>query len=165
MRLFELAAQHRALLALEDSDELPAEVIRDTLEALEGDIEQKCIAVAKFILNLEAAAEAIEIAAQAMQSRSDRLQKRADNIRHYLLLQLQIMDRKKIDTAELIIARRNNPVAVVIGEGAEIPESFMVQQEPPPKRPDKKALKTALQAGTVIPGVFLESGERIQIDI
>jgi len=66
VRLFEITSQFKALAALEDSDELPPEVIADTLEGLEGDFEAKTIAVAKFILSLEANAAAIEKAADAM---------------------------------------------------------------------------------------------------
>ena len=48
--LYELTTQHRELEALADTtDDLPPEVIRDTLEALEGTIQQKAISVAAFV--------------------------------------------------------------------------------------------------------------------
>lgn len=163
MRLFEISAQYRALQALEDAEDIPPEVIADTLESLEGDFKDKSEAVAKFILSLEAAAAAKADAAQKMATRANRLQKRADSIRQYLLLQFMVIDKKKIETDELVIARRNNPEAVFVTDETKVPESFWVQPEPPPKRIDKMALKTALQAGTAIEGCYLDKGERIDI--
>ena len=46
LKLYEIVRQHRELEQLADSGDVPAEVIRDTLEALEGDIEAKSVSVA-----------------------------------------------------------------------------------------------------------------------
>jgi Siphovirus Gp157 len=164
MRLFDITSQFKALAQLEDSDDIASEVIADTLEGLEGDFEAKAIAVSKFILSLEASADSIKEAAKAMDLRAARLSKRADSIRHYLLLQMQIIDwRRKIEADDIVIARRNNPVAVQVLDESSVPPSFWVQPEPPPKRIDKKAVKEALQSGAEVPGCVLESGERVDI--
>ena len=90
LRLFEITQQFKALEGLQDSDDLPPEVIADTLEGIIGTFEEKAVAVAKFILSLEAAAEDIEAAAEAMHQRATRIKNRADSVRQYLLLQCQI---------------------------------------------------------------------------
>jgi hypothetical protein len=165
MRLFELVGQYRELMALEDSEEIPEEVIRDTLEGLSGEVEDKCVAIGKFILDMQASAAAIKEASKAMALRSERLAKRADSLKHYMLLQLQICDLKRIETPELTIRRQSSPPSVVISEGVEVPLEFMFQPLPPPPHPDKKALKEALQSGRVIEGVFIERGEHVRISI
>jgi hypothetical protein len=166
MRLFEITEQYRALERIEDSDELPPEVIADTLEGLEGDFEQKTIAVAKFILSLEANAEAIGNAAKAMELRAARIAKRAESVRAYLLFQMQAINwSRKIEADDIVIARRNNPVAVQVSDERNVPENFWVQPPPPPKRIDKKAVKEALESGTDVPGCYLESGERVEIKL
>lgn len=165
MRLFEIASQYRALESLADSDDLAPEFIADTLESLEGDFEVKAVAVAKFIMGLDAEAKAIAEAAAAMDLRALRIGKRAESMRAYLLLQFMAMDWKKINTPEIVIARRNNPVAVQVSDEPSIPEAFWIQPDPPPRRVDKKAVKAALQAGTDVPGAYLESGERIEIKL
>ena len=81
LKLFEISAQLQQLEMLTDSDDLPAEVIADTLEALEGDFESKAVQVAKFVLSLQANAAAVADAAKAMKERAERIQKRADSIR------------------------------------------------------------------------------------
>jgi hypothetical protein len=166
MKLFELTAQFKELQALEDSDEIPPDVLRDTLEALEGDFETKSVQVAKFILSLEAASEDIDEAAKAMAARASRLKKRAESIRHYILLQFQMLDWKtKITRPDIIISRQNNPPAVVVSDESLVPANFWVQPDPPPKRIDKKSVKEALQAGLNVPGCYTEAGERIVIKI
>ena len=81
MRLYQLTEQYRSLEALEVSDDLPAEVIRDTLEGLTGELQEKATNVALFIRNVEATAEAVEDAAKKMQERANRLKARAQRPR------------------------------------------------------------------------------------
>lgn len=162
-RLFDLAQEFRALQDLESSDDLPSEVIADTLEGLQGEFEIKAEAVAKFILSLEASAEAIKQAAEAQTNRAARLQKRADSVRQYLLLQFQFVDLPKIETADLVIRRSKNPAALIVLDESVVPEAFWVQPKPPPKKIDKDAVKAAIKSGTKVEGCRVESGERLDI--
>lgn len=163
--LYELANDYQSLLALADNGDVPVEAIRDTLEALGGEIEIKAVNVVKFALSLEATADSIEAAAKAMQERANRVRKRSEQIRAYLLFQMQATGIRKITCPEFSIALRANPEAVVIDDHATVPAEFMVQPEPPAPRPDKKALKEALKSGAQIPGVWLQSGERLEVKL
>jgi hypothetical protein len=165
MKLFELTQQYRELELLADSDEIPPEVIADTLEGLKGEFEDKAVAVAKFVLGMEAEAEAIEEASKAMKLRADRIAKRAENVKMYLLLQMQIVQATRISTHELTISRKNNPKAVQYARESDVPEIYWVQPDPPPKKIDKRKLKDALEMGAKIEGVYLESGERVEIKL
>jgi len=176
--LYELADQFRSLSLLADSDELPPEVIRDTLEGLKGDIEVKSTNVAKFVLGLEAEAEMIEAAAEQMRQRAHRRKKRAEAIRNYMLLMLQATGITRVECPEFTIAVRKNPEAVEIADEKALPAEFMVVPEPPPPHPDKKkiaeTLKSyrkqleALEQGEApppnpVPGAWLRQGERLEI--
>lgn len=161
--LFELARDYRQLEALSPDEELPAEVIRDTLEALTGDIQDKSVNVAKFVLGLEAEAATIEEAAKAMLERAARRKKRAEAIRNYLLFCLQSTGISKVSCPYFTLSVRRNPEAVEIEDQSKLPAEFMVQPEPPPARPDKSAIKAALKAGRHVPGCYLRTGERLEI--
>lgn len=165
LKLYELTDQHRQLEKLLDSDDLPVEVVRDTLEALEGDIEAKSTSVAHLILNLESFADEINRVAEATAQRAARIKRRADSVRAYLLLNMQATDIKKIEAAQFTIAVRANPPSVEIDELAVLPEQYMVTPSAPPPRPDKKALATALKEGATIPGVWLRQGEHLSIKV
>lgn len=162
--LYQLSNQYQeALSVLTDSGDLPAEVVRDTLEGLTGELQDKAVNVAKFTLDLESGADAIEAAGKAMIERARRIRKRAESIRSYLLFNMQATGITKIECPEFVLAVRKNPEAVVIADGAVLPDEFMVTPEPPPARVDKKLLKDALKAGRVIDGAWLESGERLEV--
>ena len=163
LKLYEISNQFQALEQLGDSDDLPAEVIADTLEALAGDFDSKAVQVAKFVLSLEANAAAIETAAKAMNARSTRIYARAQGIKAYLQFHMQALEKKRIDTPELVITRRPNPPSVVITDEHAIPAQYWVQPDPPPPRLDKKAIKTAIDAGTRVDGAYVEAGERLEI--
>ena len=63
LHLWQLSAQHSSLMQLIESEELAPEVIKDTIEALAGELEGKLISCAHVVLNLESAATAITTAA------------------------------------------------------------------------------------------------------
>jgi len=163
LALYEIADQLRSLERLGESDDLPAEVIADTLEALEGDFTTKAVSVAKFVRSLEANADAIRASIAAQKARLERIEKRAESVRAYLQFWMQATERKRIEAPDLVIARRANPAAVVITDESAIPEGFWVQPPAPPKRLDKSAIKAALSAGGIVPGAQLEAGERLEI--
>ncbi len=163
MKLFELAIQHQQLMTLDGSEDIPDFVIRDTLEGLEGEIEDKAHSIAAMIQNMEAEADAIKDASKALAERSARVMRRSAELRNYLMFQLLACGLTSFKYTEFTVSIKDNPEAVKINDGAVIPEEFMVTPEPPPPQPDKKALKAALKAGTEIAGVWLERGQRLEI--
>lgn len=163
LSLYELTGDYLRLQQLADSDELPAEVIRDTLEGLSGEIQEKSINVAKFILSLEAHAEAIAGAAKQMTARANRVQARADSIRAYLLFQMQATGTTKVTCPEFTLAVRSNPPAVGLREDVQLPPEYMTWPDPPPSVPDRRKIAEALKAGKEIDGAWLEQGQRLEI--
>lgn len=163
LALYELAGEYHRLLALADTDELPAEVIRDTLEGLTGEIEIKSVNIAKFILSLEAHADAISAAAKQMSNRAQRVRNRAESIRAYLLFQMQATGISKVTCPEFTLAVRSNPPAVGLREDVQLPPEFMTTPDPPEPYPDKRKIAEALKAGKEIEGAWLEQGQRLEI--
>jgi hypothetical protein len=166
MKLYELVQQHRSLEALESSDDLPPEVIRDTLEGLEGELREKAVSVAHFCRNLESTADAIDEAAEAMRMRGTRLRKRAQSLLDYLLFNMQAAGITKVDSPYFTLQVKKNPPTVVIDSENLIPAKFMRTPAPlpPPKpSPDKKAIADAIKVGEEVPGAHTETRERLEI--
>lgn len=166
IKLYELTEQYRSLEILGASEDLPAEVIRDTLDALEGDVKAKSVNVGLFIRNLESTAEAIEEAAKAMKERADRAKKRAESLKDYLLFNMQACGITKIESEYFTLNVRNNPASVVIDDANQIPHEYLKQALPPPPPPptiDKKKISDDLKEGVYIPGVHLEQKQRLEI--
>jgi hypothetical protein len=161
--LDELVRYQHELATLAESGDIPAEQIADTLEALEGDLQEKAVNVAAFTRNLDATASAVREAAKAMLARAERIEKRAESIRAYLLFNMQASGITKVESPWFTLAIRKNPPSVVVDDDAQIPPEFIVQPPPPAPRPDKAAIGRALKAGTVVPGCHLFQNERLEI--
>ena len=161
--LYEMVRYRSELERLADSGEVPPEEIADTLEALEGDVRDKAVAVAAFTRNLDSSAEAIREAGLAMLARADRLERRADSVRNYLLFQMQCAQITKIESPWFVVSVRKNPPSVVIEDEILIPAELMVTPDPPPKRPNKMAIGNKLKAGEEVPGARLMQTERLEI--
>jgi len=166
--LYKLVEQYRSLEALDASEDLPVEVIQDTLEGLTGELTVKATNVAKFILNNEAMAEAIEQASEAMKQRALRIRRRSESIREYLRINMQASGITKIEATEFVLSLKNNPPSVIVTNEAMIPDAFKVTPTPPPPpvpRPDKALIKKAIQSGVEVAGAHLEQAERLDIKI
>ena len=66
--------------------------------------------------------------------------------------------RNKIEAPAFTVSLKAVPQSVIVTAQEQIPDAFMVQPEPPPKRPDKKAILEALKNGTAIAGCTLSNG-------
>lgn len=163
LHLYEISERYRELQMLAESDDLPPEVIRDTLEGIEGEWEDKAEAVAAYIQNIEAAAEAKAEAAKAMQARAKMLEKRAESLRQYLLLQFQFMGKTRVERPMFSLVLKNNPQSVVVDNPEQVPVEFMVQKPPPPPTVDKKLVGQAIKAGQEVPGCHAEVSQRVDI--
>ena len=161
--LYQLTHQLRELNELADSDDFPAEALRDTLDALEGDYQVKARNIGLLTRNIEASAEMIREAAKAMLSRADRLEKRSESIKAYLLYNCQAAGITRIECPEFVIAVRKNPPAVIVDDESQIPSTFYVPPPPPVPKLDKAAIKRAIQNGVEVPGAHLLQNERIEI--
>lgn len=161
--LYEIAAEYRsAVEQLADLD-LPPEVVVDTLEGLQGDLQTKSQNVAMFIQSLESTAAAIKDAESKMSERRKAIENRAERVRQYLLATLQACGISKIECPWFKIAVRQNPASVVIDDAGAIPSSLYVYPDPPAPYPDKKGIKAAIEAGQDVPGARLVRGTRLEI--
>ena len=166
LHLYELASQYQSLMALLESDEIPAESMRDTIEALEGELEEKLIACGHVVLNLESAAIAIKNAAAKQIARAERLAKRAESLRAYMLFHAQCVGMKPIEHTDFVLRLVNNTPSVIIDDAKQIPSEFMRTPDPKPSPqpvPDKELLAKALKSGIEVPGAHLLRGQRIEI--
>ena len=161
--LYEIVRHRAEFERLADSGELDPLVIADTLESLDGELNDKAVTIAQFTRNLDATAQAVAEAGKAMLARAERIRKRADSIRAYLLFQLEFAQVSKIESPWFVISVRRNPPSVVIDDERDIPAEFITQPEPPAPRPDKGAIRDAIKAGRDVPGARLVQSDRLEI--
>lgn len=161
--LYEIARNKAELERLMEYGDLDPQAIIDTLEAVEGELNEKAVNVAKVARNIDAAAAAVRQAGKDMLDRAARMEKRAESIRQYLLMNMLFSGITKIECPQFVIAVKHNPPAVVIDDEKFIPAEYLTQPEPPAPRPDKMKIRDALKAGEDVPGCRLVQSDRVEI--
>ena len=161
MKLYECVAEYRAQLdALAELD-LDATTYTDTLESIQGPIQDKLRAVIAYSLDLEIEATGAAAASKRMKERAESIENRVKWLREYALRAMEATGLPEISTDEWAAKVAKKPPAVVIADGVELPAEYIRTKVT--TEPDKAALKAALAAGQVVPGVSLVAGHRIQI--
>ena len=156
MKLYEIADNYLKILDM-DLDE---ETLADTLEAIEGDLEDKVENIATLIKSLTYDAKAIKEEEKSLADRRKQKEITAERVKNYLFDTLKRIGKDKLETPRHKLAIRKNPVSVNLKEDF-YHEAYT--EEVVSYKTDKKAIKEALQAGEVIEGASLVQGERLDI--
>lgn len=148
----QMRADFKALFP--DADE---ETILDTLEG-ETDLVELIVAVLESAETDKGMAAACETRIAELTERAARFLKRADAKRGVVKLAMERSGRPKIEAPAFTVSLKAVPQSVIITAQEQIPATYMVQPEPPPPKPDKRAILEALKAGTAIAGCTLSNG-------
>lgn len=181
--LYAIVAQYQADLAALNDLDLPPEVVLDTVEAMQGPIEDKIRAVVAYAIDIEKQSEARASEAARMRDGAERLSARAESLRMYA--QVALMNsglRLPLVTPEFTLNLAKNPRPVDAPETAvsQLPDSMVktsvsisfagrpndlvdvVRAAMPADavvevtmRPVKKLIGDALKAGDEVPGAKL----------
>lgn len=161
LRLYEVADNYlSALNDLAEIEDLPPEAIADTLEALQGEFEDKALNVARYIRNLEAEAFAIEDAKKRMEARARAAANQAARLKAYLKGELE-RTGLKIKAPDLALRIQNNPPSVVVEDERALPEAFKMTETT--VRLLRAEIARALKAGEAVAGARLEQSTRLVI--
>jgi hypothetical protein len=143
--------------------EFDEQTIANTLEGMSGELEVKAENVGKFILNLEAQANAIKDAEKRMADRRKAIEAKAESIRKYLKDNMDRVGITKIESPYFALTIKTNPPSVIITDAGKIPSNYYNYPEAPPPSPDKTAIAKALKAGEIIEGAHLHQATRLDI--
>ena len=159
--LFKISNEYMAAIDDLENMDLDEQTRADTIEAMAGTVEQKCVSVIAFTKNLEVVADAIGDEIINMQSRKKTLKNRIEWLRQYTK---DIMERCNIDAVHdplFDIRVVKQPPSVVIDDVAKLPLEYL-RIIPERAEPDKNLLRAALKDGAV-EGCHLSAGTRIKI--
>jgi len=162
--LYEIAVTYRDQAEQLADLDLPAEVIADTLESMQGELEAKSQNVIFAMRNMEVTSAAIKDAEAKLAARRKAIDNRAESLRAYVLNCMQLAGVEKITSPWFTLAQRQNPPRVVIDAIDLVPAEYMrAPPPPPPPEPDKTAILAAVKAGAEVPGTHIERGIRLDI--
>lgn len=177
MKLFEIADNFRSLFdefdGINEEFEGDPDILQgwfDTLEGIEGEFSAKAEAVAQYIKEQKATAEAIDEEIKNLQARKKAAVNSADRLSEYLGSCLDKMKLEKVETPRCKIGFRNCPESVAYSADAKDALIAWAQKVNRDdllrfKDPDINtiAVKAAIKSGESFPGVSLERKRTITI--
>lgn len=157
--LYELVGNKLNLLELSDSEDIPKEILDEAFSSIDGDINSKIENMVKFIKNIESNIIAKKTEEERLYKLRKSEEKKVENIKTYLFEQMNLLNKKKIDTGIFTLNIRKNAPSVEIERLELIPDEYFKIK----KEPDKTLIKNCIKADVFVPGAKLVSKESLQI--
>lgn len=150
--LYDLKGEYVTLMAMMGDPEVDDDVLRDTMEAVGGELEDKAEAYAIIMRNLDADLAAIDEEIKRLQQRKAGYKRNVDRMKAALQEAMVQTGKLKFKTTLFSFNVQKNPPSVVMDtdDWTKIPENFLKYKDP---EIDKTALKKALQGGEDLTGV------------
>jgi hypothetical protein len=163
MKLYDIAEEYRQQLDRLAELDLDPQTVADTIDGLQGDLQDKLRAIIGYSLELDIAATGAADAAKRMQDRAKTLDARVASLRAYALQAMQATGLPGLETDEWTAKPAKRPPSVEITDAAALPPAFVRQPKTPSPAADKAAIAAALQSGAEVPGARLVHGWRLAI--
>nr|DAS52461.1 MAG TPA: resistance protein [Caudoviricetes sp.] len=136
------------------------EAIRDTMEAIEADFEDKADGYAKVIRMLEADEDGLEAEIKRLQARKSAVNGNKGRIKDALEKAMRQTGKTKFKTLLFSFGIQKNPPSVAILKEDSVPIDYLVVPDP---QPDKKRILAELKAGAKFEWAELRQTEALRI--
>lgn len=157
--LYELTAQYRELLSMDDVD---PETLADTLEGLEGSIQDKAQNIVAVRSEMENTVTAIDAEIARLSARKAVIKNREVALRNYLKTNMQASEIPKIECPLFTITLAKGRDVVHIEHEDSLPDEYLNAKTV--ITPDKKQLLADLKKGVVIEGArLIKSDDSVRI--
>lgn len=156
--LYEISKQYEELEKLADAgDEDLAVALRDTMEGIEGEFQEKGKALAMVTLNMDGDIEAIKAQIARLTERKKVMENRQTSLKEYLRTNMERTGITKIIHPLFTITLGKGKPIVVIDEETKIPDEYM--NTTVTTTPMKAEIAKAIKEGKEIPGAHSEIGK------
>lgn len=142
--LYELTDQYQSIMDMLYDGETDEQLVMDTLESIDGEIEDKADNYAKIIRMMLADAETLKNEEARLYVRRKSLEMRAQRMKDNLQANLEFIGKTKFKTAlfSFSVAKNGGKQPLEITENlGEIPGKYLIPQPPVP---DKEAIRQLL---------------------
>lgn len=158
--LYELTKNYETVLNMLYDEEIDEQMVLDTLESIEGDIEDKADGYAKIIKELEARARAREEEAKRLTNSKKILENRINYLKQNLFNTMKQTGKTKFATNLFNFSIVGNGGKQTLTIDGEVPEEYTKTKI----ENDTEKIRTALEAGQELPFAHLEPrGESLRI--
>ncbi len=147
--LYELTEAYDTVLEMLYDPEVDEQTVIDTLDGIEGEIEEKADNYAKLIREMKADADKLAEEERRIAARRKSLESRADRLKRNLQANLEFIGKTKFKTALFTFSISPNgglqPLTITENLG-EIPGKYLIPQPPVP---DKDKIRELLKSKEV----------------
>ena len=161
--LYELTGNYLILAEMLDDPDADPITVMDTMDAIEGELDEKAENYGRIIRNLEAEAEAIRTEVDRLSRRRKTIDNNIDSLKKRLQMAMELTNRPKIDTPlfKFYIQKNAPSVVVDLDDLQDMPMEYLTYHEP---TVNKAAIKDALKAGLDLRGIaHLEQSQSLRI--
>ena len=160
MTLYELTDELEQLRLMAEDPDVSPDVLADTIEAVEGELEVKAEGYAKVMKELEAEAEILDKEAKRLTERKKHIENSVTKMKASLKEAMEKTGKMKFRTDLFSFGIQKNPPSLVVDVPMDgIPEDYLIPQ--PPKVDTTKA-KADLKNGE-LDWCHLEQGTSLRI--
>ena len=156
MTLYDLTSEYIQLLAMMEDPDVDPEVLQDTMEAIDGEIEYKAEGYVCVAKELEAEADKFDKEIERLIRNRDSLRNNAKRVKATLLNAMDLIDKPKITTEHFKVSIAKNGGLQTMKITGEIPEDYLLYKP----EPDNKKIREALDSGLVLDFAHLEERGR-----
>lgn len=140
--LYEIKGQFKELMEMADECNLTQDDIKDTLEGLDYELEEKADAYAKVIRTLECDVDSVDAEIKRLTDKKRRIQNNISSMKRSLESTMIELGKKKIKTPLFGFNIQKNPPSVNILDESKVPENFRIKQ---PDKIDRKSIIAELK--------------------
>ncbi len=163
MNLYELTSEFLQLQQMLEDPDMDSQLLADTMEAIEGEIEWKADNYAKVIKNMEASIDAIKKEQERLSNKKSILEGSIQRLKDNLQSAMYATGKTKFktDLFSFNIQKNGGSLPVIVDvETEKLPDDLVIVSE----KPDLKAIaKYIEETGDVTYAHFGERGESLRI--
>lgn len=160
MKLYEITEDFERLREMALDPDVDPEAIRDTMEAIEADFEDKADGYAKVIRMLETDEDGLDAEIKRLQARKSAVSGNKGRIKEALEKAMRQTGKTKFKTLLFSFGIQKNPPSVAILKEDSVPIDYLVVPNP---QPDKKRILAELKAGAKFDWAELRQTEALRI--
>lgn len=157
--LYELTGEYLNLFEMIDQGDYDDEMLMDTLEGIDGEIEVKAENYAKVIQEISGQIDTLAGEINRLQGKKTTLDNAVKRIKGSLQGAMELTGKTKFKTDLFSFGIQNNPPSLKIDDAAAIPPEYLIPQDP---KVDSSAIKKLLKT-TDVPWAHLEQGRSLRI--
>lgn len=145
-KLYEIKNEFNELLLMADEQGLSLDDIKDTMDGIEFEFEEKADSTAKMIKTLIADADSVKSEKDRLAKRETALRNSADNLKKYLETMMLEVKKKKFKTTLFSFNIQKNPKTVKVEVEELLHKKYLIKQ---PDKVNRKQLLDDLKAGVL----------------